>query len=277
MNFQKIVPKLSRTIKSDRITPIYAELLENKFLGDVLKGLDPMDLVKLVFCIDEYKKGNHNLEGILNKINTQLYSFSIAYFNTDDPQNTCDDCGGRGSYSCDYCGGGGSEDCEECDGNGEIEVDRDEDEDEITYETCETCGGGGNVDCSYCDGSGDVTCTTCDGSGEVEYEGHTQFKIESFVGVNLDILNKLQMASNSNLPLDDDFYFYEIRDNSLELSFTEVTPSDDYNTTKSVDQDFRGAFYVNKVSEILDFDMRKYGKTIEITNLDELDDKFLKD
>lgn len=275
MNFQKIVPKLSKTIKSDRPTPIYAELLDNKFLRDVLKGLDPMDFVKLVFCIDEYKKGNHNLEGILNKINTQLYSFSIVYFNSDDPQGTCDDCGGRGNFTCDYCGGSGNEDCEKCYGNGEIEVDRDEDE--ITYETCGNCGGSGSVDCHRCDGGGDEMCDTCDGSGEVEYEGHTQFKIETFVGVNLFFLNKLQMASNSNLPLDDDFYFYKIRDNSLEVSFTEVTPGEDYNTTKSVDQDFRGAFYVNKVSEILDFDMRKYGKEINITNLDDIDDKFLKD
>ena len=275
MNFQKIVPRLSKTIKSDRLTLIYKELLENKFIGDVLRDLDPMDLVKLVFCIDEYKKGNHNLEGILNKINTQLYSFSLVYFNTDNPQATCDDCGGRGKFTCDYCGGSGTEDCNECDGSGEIEVDRDEDE--VTYETCGSCDGHGSLDCDRCDGSGDETCDTCDGNGEVEYEGHTQFKIETFVGVNSDILNKLQMASNSNLPLDDDFYFYEIRDNSLEVSFTEVTPGEDYHTTKSVDKDFRGAFYVNKVSEILDFDIRKYVRTIEITNLEDIDNKFLKD
>jgi hypothetical protein len=84
------------------------------------------------------------------------------------------------------------------------------------------------------------------------------------------------MANNSNLPLDDEFY-NQIRDNSLEVTFTEVSPNDDVITTKSIDQDFRGAYYVNKVSEILDFDIRKYGKTIEITNLDDLDDKFLKD
>lgn len=275
MNFQKIVPRLSKTIKSDRLTLIYKELLENKFIGDVLRDLDPMDLVKLVFCIDEYKKGNHNLEGILNKINTQLYSFSIVYFNSDVPQGTCDDCGGRGKFTCDYCGGSGTEDCNECDGSGEIEVDRDEDE--ITYETCENCMGTGSFDCDRCDGSGDETCDTCDGNGEVEYEGHTQFKIETFVGVNLDILNKLQMASNSNLPLDDDFYFYEVRDNSLEVAAIDFIPSDHPGTTNSVDPDFRGAFYVNKVSEILDFDMRKYGKEINITNLDDIDDKFLKD
>ena len=275
MNFQKIVPKLSKTIKSDRLTLIYKELLENKFIGDVLRDLDPMDLVKLVFCIDEYKKGNHNLEGILNKINTQLYSFSIVYFNSDVPQGTCDDCGGRGKFTCDYCGGSGTEDCNECDGSGEIEVDRDEDE--VTYETCGSCDGHGSLDCDRCDGSGDETCDTCDGNGEVEYEGHTQFKIETFVGVNLDILNKLQMASNSNLPLDDDFYFYEVRYNSLEVAAIDFIPSDHPGTTNSVDPDFRGAFYVNKVSEILDFDMRKYGKEINITNLDDIDDKFLKD
>lgn len=275
MNFKKIVPRLSKTIKSDRLTLIYKELLENKFIGDVLRDLDPMDLVKLVFCIDEYKKGNHNLEGILNKINTQLYSFSIVYFNSDDPQGTCDDCGGRGKFTCDYCGGSGTEDCNECDGSGEIEVDRDEDE--VTYETCGSCDGHGSLDCDRCDGSGDETCDTCDGNGEVEYEGHTQFKIETFVGVNLDILNKLQMASNSNLPLDDDFYFYEVRDNSLEVAAIDFIPSDHPGTTHSVDPDFRGAFYVNKVSEILDFDMRKYGKEINITNLDDIDDKFLKD
>lgn len=275
MNFKKIVPRLSKTIKSDRLTLIYKELLENKFIGDVLRDLDPMDLVKLVFCIDEYKKGNHNLEGILNKINTQLYSFSIVYFNSDVPQGTCDDCGGRGKFTCDYCGGSGTEDCNECDGNGEIEVDRDEDE--ITYETCGSCDGHGSLDCDRCDGSGDETCDTCDGNGEVEYEGHTQFKIETFVGVNLDILNKLQMASNSNLPLDDDFYFYEVRDNSLEVAAIDFIPSDHPGTTNSVDPDFRGAFYVNKVSEILDFDIRKYGKEINITDLDDIDDKFLKD
>lgn len=275
MNFKKIVPRLSKTIKSDRLTLIYKELLENKFIGDVLRDLDPMDLVKLVFCIDEYKKGNHNLEGILNKINTQLYSFSIVYFNSDVPQGTCDDCGGRGKFTCDYCGGSGTEDCNECDGSGEIEVDRDEDE--ITYETCENCMGTGSFDCDRCDGSGDETCDTCDGNGEVEYEGHTQFKIETFVGVNLDILNKLQMASNSNLPLDDDFYFYEVRDNSLEVAAIDFIPSDHPGTTNSVDPDFRGAFYVNKVSEILDFDIRKYGKEINITDLDDIDDKFLKD
>lgn len=275
MNFQKIVPRLSKTIKSDRLTLIYKELLENKFIGDVLRDLDPMDLVKLVFCIDEYKKGNHNLEGILNKINTQLYSFSIVYFNSDVPQGTCDDCGGRGKFTCDYCGGSGTEDCNECDGSGEIEVDRDEDE--VTYETCGSCDGHGSLDCDRCDGSGDETCDTCDGNGEVEYEGHTQFRIETFVGVNLDILNKLQMASNSNLPLDDDFYFYEVRDNSLEVAAIDFIPSDHPGTTNSVDPDFRGAFYVNKVSEILDFDMRKYGKEINITNLDDIDDKFLKD
>lgn len=275
MNFQKIVPRLSKTIKSDRLTLIYKELLENKFIGDVLRDLDPMDLVKLVFCIDEYKKGNHNLEGILNKINTQLYSFSIVYFNSDVPQGTCDDCGGRGKFTCDYCGGSGTEDCNECDGSGEIEVDRDEDE--VTYETCGSCDGHGSLDCDRCDGSGDETCDTCDGNGEVEYEGHTQFKIETFVGVNLDILNKLQMASNSNLPLDDDFYFYEVRYNSLEVAAIDLIPSDHPSTTNSVDPDFRGALYVNKVSEILDFDMRKYGKEINITNLDDIDDKFLKD
>ena len=271
MNFQKIVPKLSKSIKSGGINANYKELLENKFLGEALNNLDPMDLIKLIFCINEYKKGNHNLDAILNKINVQLYSFSIVYFNSENPEVECNYCEGKGKFDCENCGGSGSESCDDCDGNGEIEVGDNE------YETCNTCNGRGDFDCDYCGGGGDETCNTCDGSGEVEHKGHTQFKIETFVGVNLDILNKLQMASNSNLPLDDDFYFYQVRNDSLELTFTEVTPSDDYNTTESVDQDFRGAFYVNKVSEILDFDMRKYNKEIEITNLDDLDDKFLKD
>ena len=271
MNFKKIVPKLSKSIKSGGINANYKELLKNKFLEGVLNDIDPMDLVKLIFCINEYRKGNHNLDEILNKINTQLYSFSIAYFYSDDPEAQCDDCSGRGRVGCDYCSGSGSDDCKDCSGDGKIEVGDNE------YETCENCMGNGNFDCNHCGGSGDETCSSCDGSGEVEYKGVTQFRIETFVGVNLDILDKLQMASNSNLPLDDDFYFYEIRDNSLELTVTEVTPGDDFQITSSVDQDFRGAFYVNKVSEILDFDMKKYGKKIEITNLDELDDKFLKD
>lgn len=270
MNFQKIVPKLSKSIKSGGINANYTELLKNKYLDEVLNNLDPMDLVKLIFCINEYRKGNHNLDEILDKINTQLYSFSIAYFYSDNPEAQCDDCSGRGRVDCYDCGGSGIVSCDDCDGLGEIEVGDNE------YETCSDCSGSGNFSCEYCGGSGDETCGSCDGSGEVEYIGVTQFRIETFVGVNLDILDKLQMASNSNLPLDDDFY-YQIRDNSLELSVTEVTPGDDFQITSSVDQDFRGAFYVNKVSEILDFDMKKYGKKIEITNLDELDDKFLKD
>jgi hypothetical protein len=270
MNFQKIVPKLSKSIKSGGINANYKELLKNKFLEGALNDLDPMDLIKLIFCINEYRKGNHNLDAILNKINVQLYSFSIVYFNSDNPEVGCEDCGGRGEVNCDYCGGNGSESCDSCDGNGEVEVGDNE------YETCSTCDGRGDFDCNYCGGSGSENCTSCDGSGEIEYKDGTQFRIETFVGVDLDILGKLQMANNPNLPLDDEFY-NQIRDNSLELSFNEITPNDDMLTAKSIDQDFRGAYYVNKVSEILDFDMRKYGKTIEITNLDDLDDKFLKD
>jgi len=270
MNFQKIVPKLSKSIKSGGINANYTELRKNKYLDEVLNNLDPMDLVKLIFCINEYKKGNHNLDAILNKINVQLYSFSIVYFNDDDPKIECDDCNGRGEVSCDNCGGDGSENCNSCDGTGEVEVGDNE------YETCSDCGGRGDFDCDYCGGSGDETCDTCDGSGDVEYEDATQFEIETFVSVDLDILGKLQMANNSNLPLDYKFH-NQIKDNSLEVTFTEVSPINDIRTTTSINQDFRGSHYVNKLSEILDFDIKKYGKTIEITNLDDLDDKFLKD
>lgn len=269
MNFQKIVPKLSKSIKSNNLNSIHSELLKNKYLEEVLNHLDPMDLIKLIFCINEYKKGNHNLDSILNKINVQLYSFSIVYFNDDDPKIECDDCSGRGEVSCDNCGGGGSENCNSCDGTGEVEVGDNE------YETCSDCGGRGDFDCDYCGGSGDETCSTCDGSGDVEYEEATQFEIETFVSVDLDILDKLQMANNSNLPLDYKFH-NQIKDNSLEVTFTEVSPINDIRTTTSINQDFRGSHYVNKLSEILDFDIKKYGKTIEITNLDDLDDKFLK-
>jgi len=243
----KIVGLFSEDFKSpqdcyDRFRNVYKQQF------DYFQNFEPSNILKLVLYIYSLKNtGNFKLaENILNKSGfASLFIMEPDYY-----KDTCDDCGGDGSFRCDYCAGDGHIDdatcdgsgtvsCETCGGDGQVEERGEKVEcDECGGSgevTCDECGGSGNEECSHCDGAGYENCQTCDGTAEVETNEHS-YQYYVIITWNSFIKNKCELESGTMTPALSEYDFDRLRDEYIVLGYDEehsefrsaVLPNDVY-------------------------------------------------
>ncbi len=262
MNIQKIIPKLSKSIKYDRLNLIYLDLINHPILEPMIKSISPIDTLKLVFGVYEYKKGNHDIQSVLNGLDIELYAFSLVHFTNENPEIKCEECDGTGRVDCSSCDGTGEVECDNCYGTGTVEDDEGDDVD------CDECDNG-YTSCEYCS-NGSESCYECEGEGVVESNQHTEYSMEVFVSYDRELFDKLQIVNNSNIPIDGDFE-REIITKSLMINRRMPDISDNLDIAEEIDKKLRGETFINKISEILEFSLAKYDKEVRVPNLEELE------
>lgn len=262
MNIQKIIPKLSKSIKYDRLNLIYLDLIHHPMLEPMVKSISPIDTLKLVFGIYEYKKGNQDIQSVLNGLDVELYAFSSVHFTNQIPEIKCEECDGTGRVDCSSCDGTGEEECDYCYGAGTVEDDEGDDVD------CDQCDNG-YTSCEYCS-NGSESCDECEGEGKVESNQHTEYSMEVFVSYDRELFDKLQIVNNSNIPIDVDFE-REIITKSLMINRHMPDISDNLDIAEEIDEKLRGETFINKISEILEFPLVKYDKEVRVPDLEKLE------
>jgi len=176
-----IASKIGKKIKTNDIREIYNILVTDAFFRPLCLSLGGNSTVKLVFLIKAFKDGRE-LREVMERLQTDLFTFSLIEVSNDAVEDTCGSCGGDGSYACHECGGSGDVECPDCDGSGD-------DEDGV----CQTCSGDGRVECDYCEGSGSEDCDDCYGSGSVDDDYAANVEVSEYVSIEKDIFNVVEM------------------------------------------------------------------------------------
>lgn len=270
MNLIKLANRLQHHIKSKDLDKIFNTLKEDKDLLEIFKRLDGNQIIKLCYLIWGLKN-NIDPQEVSNLVDVELFAFSIVEFNEYDPEISCNNCNGRGRETCGDCSGSGSNTCGNCDGSGYLESYSDEEEKQV----CDYCDGDGDVSCDYCSGNGEVDCSECGGVGTFETEDHTEFDISFFVSFNNDLKGKLELISDTSIPISGELYS-KIVNNSLLFMKDKYLADDHLYETSRIDKKYRGETYLNKFVDIMDYEIKKYGKTIRIDDIDDLNDQFYK-
>lgn len=289
MNIIKIAKRFSIAFK-EKITlnDVYTKILLDKNLRLSFNRLTPTNAVKIIYIIWGIKN-NKDPEQILDLINTQLFAFSLVEFDNDDPLIKCSNCDGDGEFDCDDCNGGniicvecdgdGTEECWDCDGTGQID---DEECSECRGSgelSCKNCDGEGSYECGSCGGSGTFTCIACNGHGDIESEDHVDFSIYSYLSFDKSLLNKLTIANDINSSLEEEFDDY-IYSESFLFNVTKVDSINHPNSTKNINKKFKGNTYLNKIKEIMDYNIYWIDsnvKPIDVPEISNINEKFKED
>lgn len=250
MDLLKLIPKISKTIKSNTLKYIYAELKSHPHLSQVVVKIEPINVIKIVFGVFFLKKGDSNIKELLNQIDVNLYGFSIIRIDRQS-EIPCEECNGQGSVTCDNCNANGRTICPECDGSGQIE-NGDDNEDE---EECDSCNGRGSVTCDVCDGESVLECHTCDSDGTIVSDDYTDFTIDEFVGIDRTILDRIEIANSANVPISDDFEL-EIQRNCINLGSKFSIFNEDRSEMHKIEEEYKGNTYVNHLAEVMDLTLR---------------------
>lgn len=271
MNLIKIAQRLQHHINSSDLNDIFEKFSKDDNISEILKKLDGEQIIKLCFLVWGVKNKMDPQE-VSNLVDIELFAYSIVEFHEYDVQIDCDDCGGSGNVTCDYCDGRGSTDCETCDGDGEVELDSEE---EYEMVTCSDCNGSGHESCDYCYGSGEVDCTNCYGGGSIDSDDHIEFDILNFVSINKDLKSKLELLNGATIAISDEL-FSKMVNNSLLFLKEPYSANDNMTETSRIDKKYKGDMYLNHFADVMDFQIKKYGKTIRIDDIEDLDRNFYK-
>lgn len=296
MNILKIAQRLSHNFKDKSdLNDVYDKIRMDKGnLKISFERLSPQNYVKLIFLIWAIKN-NKNPEEILDSVNSRLFSFSLVRFDDLDPDITCGNCDGEGEFKCDNCNGSGTEECISCDGEGsetcmECGGIGDLVNDDGKLERCSECGGNGSIQCDTCDGEGTIycracgstgsfTCGDCNGHGSIESEDHVNFTVYSYVSTSQSVLDRMLIANEVNSPLDDELEFY-IDNNSLLINIDVVIAWNYPDITENINPKFKGELFVNKLKEIMDYNIgvnNSLTYPIYVSEISDVDKKFTKD
>ena len=196
-------------------------------------NFEPSNTLKLVLYIYSLKNtDNFKLaENILNKSGfASLFIMEPDYY-----RDTCNDCGGDGSFTCDDCGGDGNVNCDTCEGNGTVscntcdgtgKVDINGEEVECIEcsgsgeVTCDECNGSGNDVCNECEGNGQLNCQTCDGDGETQTSEHS-YQYYVIITWNSFIKNRCELESGTMTPALSEYDFDRLGDEYIILGYDE--------------------------------------------------------
>ena len=206
------------------------------------------DIILLSFTTSAVSYGLEptRVDSLIDEIRNNIFTFTIGEVTDNNPQETCDNCGGDGETECGNCGGDGSLSCDDCGGDGKIEDDEE-------YHTCDNCGGDGSLSCDECS-QGYVRCDNCDGLGEVDRNGYINLDFNEYVSYNLDIFNKLEiMDDNTHINHD---VAIEIINSELTFMYRSYTQTSDEFPSDSETGDY---FFI-ELKQNPGF--RKIGKTL---------------
>ena len=148
--------------------------------------LSAKEMIVLSLLINGLNR-NENITQLYEQILGNMFIFSTAEVEDENPEEGCTFCAGDGQITCRECNGSGNVDCEECDGEGQIY-----DSDEDGGGTCQVCDGGGEMTCDECEGTGYEICFNCEGSGSVVMDGFMNVTQDFYVSYDSKIYSLLE-------------------------------------------------------------------------------------
>lgn len=182
--------KIGGTFKNRRPGFFYQEFKSNLFFKQMYENMTSDEIVLFCFLCSQVSTGLNPKEigQLIEDIKNNLFCFSVIEVISEEPVETCGNCGGDGEVTCGECGGGGEIECDYCNGSGNVE------DDEGNDITCSNCGGDGKLQCDECQ-NGHIECDSCDGYGEVEKSGYISISIEEFISYDSEIFNKIELLN----------------------------------------------------------------------------------